>query len=311
MRYSLWFVFSISIFTNTYSQKIDKGYTVDLPAQSVDSTRRFESKKGRIDINDERKVGIITPTEELVSYEYDDFSYISTHSYGLLKEGLWRVYTIATNKFLPDTTYSDIQPFGDFLIAFQNKEGLWGVIDTIGNIKAEVQYSSIGILDNICKVSIVEKDKYWGALNRAGEVAVAPIYQKLVFSSFVPLIAAKLNDEWGVIDTTGTIILAPQYKKIGAITELIAVKKNEKWGYVNHTNIVKIPFVYDEVNSFLDGLAPVKKGTQWGYVDSTNKVILPFIYDYAGYFSNEQAEVNKNGKWIKIDKFGKCLSGCN
>jgi hypothetical protein len=118
---------------------------------------------------------------------------------------------------------------------------------------------------------------------------------------------------------------------------ILLIKPN-KWGFVNNKNEIMIPFVYDFVNPFKNGLAyvenngkkffitlknlnlandfdevriftfglaAVSKNNKWGFIDETGKLVIPMIYDEVGYFDqNSLSSVSKNGKSGFINKKG-------
>ena len=66
-----------------------------------------------------------------------------------------------------------------------------------------------------------------------------------------------------------------------------------------------IPYMYDEVGDFSEGLAAVKWNGKWGFIDRMGKVVIPYKYDFAYHFSEGIAAVKLDGKYGFIDKTGK------
>ena len=87
--------------------------------------------------------------------------------------------------------------------------------------------------------------------------------------------------------------------------ELIDIEKNGKWGYINKKGEEVIPFIYDEIWSYSEGLAFVKKDGKWGYINKKGEEVIPFIYDEIWSYSEGLAFVKKDGKWGSIDRNGK------
>ncbi len=52
--------------------------------------------------------------------------------------------------------------------------------------------------------------------------------------------------------------------------------KNQKNGFVDKNNKVIIPFKYENVFDFSEGLAPVKLNGKWGYIDKKDNVVISF-----------------------------------
>ena len=92
-----------------------------------------------------------------------------------------------------------------------------------------------------------------------------------------------------------------------------------KWGFVNERGEEVIPFIYNDVGDFSEGVARVKLNKKWGFIDKEGKRIIPCKYDDAGDFSEGLAricdDVNEWGdpkyfKWGFIDKKGKEIISC-
>ena len=65
-----------------------------------------------------------------------------------------------------------------------------------------------------------------------------------------------------------------------------------------------IPYEYDEVRPFEDGLAMVRTGEVWGYIDKSGKTVIPFEYDDVSNFNEGHAFVKKDGELGLIDSLG-------
>ena len=86
--------------------------------------------------------------------------------------------------------------------------------------------------------------------------------------------------------------------------ELIPLELHNKCGYINLSGDTVIPFSYDEVSSFSEGVAVVREGGYYGYINKKGEFILPPIYDYAEIFHENRAVVYKDEKKYVIDKSG-------
>lgn len=98
-----------------------------------------------------------------------------------------------------------------------------------------------------------------------------------------------------------------KFQQIDDETKLKLIQLNTgKWGFTNSDYKIIIPFEYDDVGVFSEGLAYVKKNNKFGFYDKEGKLIIPLIYDKAEYFmSNGLSEVSKDGKWGFINSAGK------
>ena len=90
------------------------------------------------------------------------------------------------------------------------------------------------------------------------------------------------KDRFGLIDYTGKEVIPLTYAgmnnvvsegKIGALDA-----KTQKWGHISTANETVIPFAYDGVGNFKNGIATAKKGDRQGVIDDHNKVVVPFTW---------------------------------
>ena len=108
------------------------------------------------------------------------------------------------------------------------------------------------------------------------------------------------NYEWGFVDETGNVIIPFIYNGVGEFSEGLARAREGdswKWGFIDKTGTVIIPFMYGDVKDFSEGLAPasIKKGgvLYWGFIDKTGKVIIPFTYADVKEFSEGFAQAKE------------------
>ena len=72
---------------------------------------------------------------------------------------------------------------------------------------------------------------------------------------------------------------------------------------------VVIPFKYDDVGFFHNGLVEVEKKHKYGVINKKNKTVIPFIYGYMSYdYEYKVYSVTKDlEKYGYIDRKGKVL----
>ena len=140
---------------------------------------------------------------------------------------------------------------------------------------------------------------------------------------------AGLNIRVEVYDKNGLVaVYIIPYNPNGVIWEVFEIKngkvvplqntyknvKGKKWWIEKKevgkkkkykTGDVVIPFKYDEVKTFSEGLAIVKLKNEYGFVDKSGKLVVPLKYGTADSFSKGLAIVELNGKWGFVDKSGK------
>lgn len=126
----------------------------------------------------------------------------------------------------------------------------------------------------------------------------------------------------GFINQTGKEIVAPNGKYTwardfsGGLACVGTVNENGESitaGFINKTGALAIPLIFQNANSFSEGLAQVKKNGKWGYINKTGTMIIPAIYENSLPFKYGMAAVSKEVKvendiysrYGYIDKTGK------
>ena len=105
---------------------------------------------------------------------------------------------------------------------------------------------------------------------------------------------------------TGDVVIPFKYDWVSDFREgLAVVELNGKLGYINKSGKEIVPPKYDEAKFFHEGLAPVKLNGKLGYINKSGKEVVPPKYDYVWDFKEGLADVELNGKQGFVDKSGK------
>jgi hypothetical protein len=117
------------------------------------------------------------------------------------------------------------------------------------------------------------------------------------------------NDKWGFVDAAGKVAIPFEYDLVdGFVDGLAAVQQDWKWGFVDNTGKAVIPLKYDWVEGFSEGLSISSYNGKLGVIDKSDKVIIPFEYKWIYAFSEGLAVAQQfNGKCGGIDKTGKVI----
>lgn len=115
-------------------------------------------------------------------------------------------------------TYKKAKPFSNGLAGVKVK-GLWGFIDTVGNVVIEPKFINIGNFNNL-GLARAEIDGKWGVINKKGEFMVEPIYDDIdIFSCGVAV--AKEGRTAYVIEPDGKRIgTLPKHDQIRPFIEM-------------------------------------------------------------------------------------------
>jgi len=125
---------------------------------------------------------------------------------------------------------------------------------------------------------------------------------------FQDLIAYTDDDQvsYGIINDE--ICIPPVYEeKIVVKGEFFTVLKGGFYGVIDRTGNIRIPFEYQKIGMFSEGLIAAEKENKFGFIDINGETIIPFIYDAAYDFSEDMATVRKQGKECIINKKGEEL----
>ena len=116
------------------------------------------------------------------------------------------------------------------------------------------------------------------------------------------------SGKWGFVDQQGNIVVPFQYDWVWPFSEgLAAVKLKNKWGYINQRNETVTPFQYSDAGSFKEGLARVEMNDKFGYIDKYGKTVTPCKYDLGADFCEGLASVLLNDRYGFIGKSGETV----
>ena len=179
-------------------------------------------------------------------------------------------------------------------------EQKWGLVKA-GNEIIPTRYDDVYSYIFSTGLGKVKLDKKWGAVDKAGNEAIAIKYENLYPTFNEGLSTVKLNGKWGYIDRAGKEVVPFKYTDTRNFTAGFAqVELNGYVGYIDKTGKEVIPVKYEIIHPFYEDLAAVQFKGKWGYVDKTGKEVIPPQYDYARDFLNGKAQVKKDSKEFYI-----------
>lgn len=110
-----------------------------------------------------------------------------------------------------------------------------------------------------------------------------------------------MNGKYGFIDKSGTLVIPYKYDLVSEFSEGLApVKLNEKWGLINKNGTEVAPCKYDDcippILSSFEGIV-VRIGNKYGVTDKNGKEVIPCKYDDITGFSEglSAVKLNENG----------------
>lgn len=234
-----------------------------------------------------------------------------------------------TGKIVVPLEYDFVNGFSDGL-AWVKKDDKYGYIDKTGKIVASLEYDRADNFNDglaaVAKGNWRDGFKY-GFIDKTGKIVVPLEYANVsnFKNGFAAVGKGNLTDvyKYGFIDKTGKIVVPLEYdspyEQLYFFNDgFAAVNKSNKWGFVDMSSgNLSIPFEYDNIGIFVDGLAAVAKGNwtngfKWGFIDKNGKIVVPLEYDIVSDFIEGLAFVAKGNltdgyKYGFIDKTGKLI----
>lgn len=244
---------------------------------------------------------------ENATMSFDDYSF---------ENGFFALIDKETDKVGYVNKYGEwvIKPeFGDLSRQFHEGlasvqiDGLFGFIDTNGNIVVEPQYSDAYSFSE--GYAVIDRDGLWGYIDKTGKVVVEPIYRRADnFHEGLACVVDNESNRSGFIDTDGNVVIDFQYKEAGSFHEGLAYVKDEEsklYGYIDTKGNLVIPYKFNYGEDFSeDGIALVYTDVGGGYIDTEEKWILnpqDILGDFKGYNNGYAAIRLPYGEYIHYD----------
>ena len=162
--------------------------------------------------------------------------------------------------------------------------------------------------------TVIHNNGLYGLINTQKILKMPVILEELDIAynySTNRLQRAKYDSQYGYLDrNTGDIAISFQFldTKKPSLNR-IWVKKGSKWWCINYNGELKIPYQYDEVQSFSeDNRASVGVNGKYGHIDTIGITTTPLEYDFTSYFNNKIAVVRRGEKYGYIDTTGKLIT---
>lgn len=292
------------------------------------------------------KYGLINKNgDKLTEFKYDNNIYFRD-GYAIVEqisktncETMTKGYINETGKEITPIIYDECLEFYGGLAAVK-KNGLWGLIDKIGQFVLPLKFMDMLIINEglVAVKQYYNTGWHWDFIDKAGKVINSFQFEDIAFSS-EGLVGFRKDGKWGYINTTGEIVIKNQFDNVnnfkygiaevvlngkqGYLTKtgeffdnirdankqtslnLMRVVKDNKFGFIDRTGKLVIPYQYEQSLLFQDGLVAVKQDGKWGYMNETGIIVIPCQYEKTYTYKGGLVQIEQNGKWGCIDKTGK------
>jgi len=213
-------------------------------------------------------------------------------------------YIDATCNYVVPGKYTFAWDFHEGLAMVRPKEGKCGFIDKNGDFVIEQKFDGgrAGFEGGVC---VVKYEGKWRVIDKKGAF-LGGAYDWVEEMS-EGMAAFEVDDLWGFIDRKGEIAIEPRFEKVYPFSEgFAAFEQNERYGYIDKTGKVVIEPTFLKVWEFSEGLAMAQDGGRRGFIDKKGRFVIDPRYLLAESFKDGLAPVCKNDfHWGCIDKTGK------
>ncbi|MBD8083178.1 WG repeat-containing protein [Chryseobacterium caseinilyticum] len=113
-------------------------------------------------------------------------------------------------------------------------------------------------------------------------------------------------NKWGFINKDSLVIIPFEYDFLNPFENGLAYAKNNGKEFFITKNNLKLEGDFEAINIFSEGLASARKKQKWGFINIQGQFVIPPQYDKVDYFRpSGLCAVQKSGKWGFINKKGK------
>lgn len=233
--------------------------------------------------------------KEVLSSEYDTI-FPLIHNYRAIKHNSKYGLANKLGEIVVPCKYEGFYGYRENLYCAFKQNGKWGFVDSCNNVVVQFKYDDIyPFFDSIFVAQI--KNKY-GMYDFKGNTIIKPEYDFIAYKIYgeeAGISYAKNGDKFAIINSDNKVVSKCEYD-IPAIPSgqyvTFAEYHNDRYCMVNwETGEVCIPYGYEDLGDYSEGLVYAKKNGKYGYINANNEIVIPFKYTDAENFSEGLAMV--------------------
>jgi len=212
----------------------------------------------------------------------------------------------------------------DVAVAY-NQDNLAGVIDREGNVVVPFEYSflaSVTYGSRFIGTKMVGDANRYGVIGRNGDILIPFEFDWIQYASY-GMFGIVQEDKFGFamqISEDQTVSLpydidtgfwqhGPPFAGFSEWLAPVAIQDGDDWrdrryGVINTRGEIVVPFYFDWIGLFNDGLAPVMLNDLYGFIDSEGNIIIEIIYSWVQPFSEGLAVVGLGDRSSGNMEFG-------
>jgi hypothetical protein len=262
------------------------------------------------------KMGAISPSGEVVIPAVYDYMGEFRFGYSLAVFNGRPGFVDSEGCFTPaERPVDDI--IGENLISSKDEtSGLLGLRTLQGEEITREIFSDINRMSE--DLIVVNKNGYWGALNKNGDLKVEMKYLSLTDFSSGLAVACGADGREGFINASGDIVIDFRHWRVYEFHDGLAAVDDwdtGKSGFIDTTGEVVTGLNFDLVKRFSEGVAPAYINGKCGFIDRNGVWIIepkfmhcsPFFEGLAGasndYYERTCGFINKLGEWVVMPHY--------
>jgi hypothetical protein len=262
------------------------------------------------------KMGLINlQGKEISPIQYDNTQYFYSEKLAPVQKGENWGFIDFMGKEVVKCKYKSVANFSNERAWISNGNGI-GFINEQGIEIIPFKFSEAEYYfdDNgLCKVQ-TQKDGDYTLIDKNGSSVFS--YYKQILRFDTKTYALKTNSGINFVNAKNQLMGSTAYRRLtppleGEKVRLWRVENsNGKLGFINENMKIAINCIYDDAESFFNGLCIVKLKNRWGIIDTTGKEIIPFQYESIKNTFNYDANyvAKKEGKEYQINSKGELLN---
>lgn len=193
------------------------------------------------------------------------------------------------------------------------KRSIYGQIDINCNRITPFKYDKVSKVYKSIEASFTKKEKVLLLDKRGVSIQLLEKYDELTLNN--ELFLVRKGKFWGMVDRSGEILVPIQHQ-IEVLPNIESrqylLKIGDKYGSLSAKGDTLIPFIYDDLSMAVTGnnrqaLLYAKRDNEYGLVNQLGKVILPFTYpnkEDIGTFTTFKKHAFLQTNFVKVKKGG-------
>lgn len=198
--------------------------------------------------------------------------------------------------------YDTIADFQHGQLRLVGKAGKFGLLDSLGKTKMLLSFDEVTPL-YWKKWYLVRIEKIFAFIDiKTGQNVLSTWFED-VFPSAKSFTWVKKNGYWGAINQSGKYLIPCMYNGIIQFDTLgrAIAQKSLFYGMIDSTNTIVIPFHYQKLYPFQEGMALFQRENKFGFLNFRGKEIIAPQFKSATQFTNGKALVESTWYWEQIN----------